>query len=317
MWLDGLALLVLGLFTGMGVLRGGLATGMSLVSLGVAYAAAIASASRLGPVLAGSLGIPEFLGLPLAGTLAFIAAYLLMGVLTTILRRSEHRRRRGAPRSARDRFLGAVFGAARGGLIVLLLSWLAIWVDALRATGTVEGLPALGDSTAAAVTGSVVEAGVEAAMSESGAAGQFAARVAAQPGAAISGIQELLENPRIEALREDRLFWSYVEHESVDAALNQRSFVGITYDEALRHQLADVGLIDEEAASDAGAFRAAAADVMREVGPRIRNLREDPELQELMRDPEVVAMAQSGDTLALMSHPGFRRLITRVASPPD
>jgi membrane protein required for colicin V production len=317
MWLDALALLVLGLFTGMGMLRGGLATGMSLVSLGVAYAAAIASASRLGPVLADSLGIPGFLGLPLAGTLGFIVAYLLMGVLTAILRRIEHRRRRGTPRSARDRFLGAVFGAARGGLIVLLLSWLAIWVDALRATGTVEGLPALGDSTAAVVTGSVVEAGVEAAMSDSGAAGQFAARVAAQPGAAISGLQELLENPRIETLREDRLFWSYVEHESVDAALNQNSFVGITYDEELRRQLADVGLIDDEAASDPSAFRAAAADVMREVGPRIRNLREDPELQELMRDPEVVAMAQSGDTLALMGHPGFRRLVTRVASSPN
>ena len=53
------------------------------------------------------------------------------------------------------------------------------------------------------------------------------------------------------------------------------------------------------------------------LGPRIRELREDPELQELMQDPEVVTMAQSGDTLALMGHPGFRRLITRVASTPN
>jgi uncharacterized membrane protein required for colicin V production len=317
MWLDAIAILVLGLFTLMGVLRGGLTAGMSLVSLGVAYAAAVASASRLGPVLAAEIGIPELLGLPIAGMLAFIAAYLLMGVLTAILRRIERRRRRGVLRSMRDRFLGGVFGAARGALIVLLLSWLAIWVDALRETGTVEGLPALGDSAAAAVTESVVEAGVEAAMSESGAAAPFVARVAARPGAAIGELQGLLESPRIEALREDRLFWSYVEHESVDAALNQRSFLGIAHDEELRHQLAALGLVDEEAAADAGAFRAAAADVMRKVGPRIRDLREDPELQELMQDPEVVAMAQSGDTLALMSHPGFRRLITRVASTPN
>jgi membrane protein required for colicin V production len=316
MWLDGLALLVLGLFTLMGALRGGLAAGMNLVSLGAAYAAAVFSAARLGPVLAGAIGVTELLGLAIAGMLAFIAVYLLMGILTAILRRIERMRRRGLLRSTRDRFLGAVFGAARGALIVLLLSWLAIWVDALRVTGTVEGLPALGDSAAAAVTESVVEAGVEAAMSESGAAGQLVARVAARPGPAIEGLQEVLENPRIEALREDRLFWSYVEHGSVDSALNQRSFLGISHDEALRHQLAELGLIDEEAASDAGSFRAAAADVMGEIGPRIHDLREDPELQELMQDPEVVAMAQSGDTLALMSHPGFRRLVTRIASSP-
>ncbi len=154
-------------------------------------------------------------------------------------------------------------------------------------------------------------------MSESGGAAPFVARVAARPGAAIGELQGLLESPRIEALREDRLFWSYVEHESVESALNQRSFLGIAHDEELRHQLAALGLVDEEAAADAGAFRAAAANVIRKVGPRIRDLRQDPELQELMQDPEVVAMAQNGDTLALMSHPGFRRLITRVASTPN
>lgn len=316
MWLDGIAIFVLVLFAAMGALRGGLVAGMSLLSLGVAYAAAIVSAPRLGPALAGSLGIADLLGLPLAGTLGFVGAYLVMGIVTTILRRREWRRRRGRARSARDRFLGAAFGALRGGLIVLLLSWLAIWVDALRTTGSYEGLPALGDSAAAAVTGSVVEAGVEAAMSESGAAGPFVARVASRPGAAIGELQELLENPRIEALREDRLFWTHVEHGSVDAALNQRSFVGIIHDEALRSQLGELGLIDAAAVSDPGTFRDAAAEVMRQVGPRIRELRNDPELQELMNDPEVVAMAQAGDTLSLMTHPGFRRLATRVASSP-
>ena len=314
MWLDGIAILVLLLFAGVGALRGGLATGMSLLSLGVAYAAAIASAPRLGPALATSLGIPDILGLPLAGTLGFLGAYLVMGVLSSVLRRRQWRRRRGRARSARDRFLGAAFGAMRGGLIVLLLSWLAMWVDALRTTGGFEGLPALGDSAAAAVTGSVVEAGVEAAMSESGAAGPFVARIASRPGAAIGELQGLLENPRIDALREDRLFWTHVEHGSIDAALNQRSFVGIIHDEALRSQLGELGLIDAAAASDASAFRDAAAEVMQQIGPRIRALRNDPELQELMNDPEVVAMAQSGDTLSLMTHPGFRRLATRIAS---
>ena len=63
MWLDAIALLVLGIFAGMGMLRGGLATAMGLLSLAVAYAAAIATASRFGPEVARWIGLPEFLGL--------------------------------------------------------------------------------------------------------------------------------------------------------------------------------------------------------------------------------------------------------------
>jgi hypothetical protein len=36
----------------------------------------------------------------------------------------------------------------------------------------------------------------------------------------------------------------------------------------------------------------------------------------LLNDPEVVAMVENGDTLGLMNHPRFRRLVSRVASDP-
>jgi uncharacterized membrane protein required for colicin V production len=317
MWLDGIALLVLGIFAGMGMLRGGLVTAMGLLSLAVAYATAIATASRFGPEVAGRLGLPEFLGLPLAGMAGFLAAYAVMGVLTVFLRRRSDRRRRGQPRSPRDRFAGAIFGATRGALIVLLLSWLAIWVDALRATGTLEGLPEIGDSTAAAVTESVVESGVQAALSDAGAAGPLMARVAARPGAAVTDVQAVLVHPRIEELRGDRLFWAYVEGGSVESALNQNSFARIVQDEELRRRFGNLGLIDESAADDPRAFRAALAEVLRAVGPRLRGLRHDPELARLMEDPEVVALVEAGNTWALMGHSGFQQLVARVASNGD
>jgi hypothetical protein len=50
------------------------------------------------------------------------------------------------------------------------------------------------------------------------------------------------------------------------------------------------------------------------VGPRIRGLRDDPELQKLIADPEVASLIQSGDTLALLGHPGFRDFVSHVAS---
>lgn len=314
MWLDGLALLLLGFFTGMGVYRGGLATALGLISLGVAYAAGLMSAARWGPALAHQLDMPEFLGLPLVGMIAFTLAYFVVGVVASVLRRRSEKRRGGRPRSPRDRFVGGLFGFARGGLVVVLLAWLAIWVDALRVTGAIEGLPTVEGSAAAAVTEAVVETGVSAALSDAGVAGQFMANMAARPGHTVADLQALVEDPRIEALREDRAFWTYVENGAVDSALNQPSFLQLAGDEDFRQRLADLGLVGPGAGEDRMAFRDSVAATMHEVGPRVQRLRNDPDMQALMQDPEVVAMVQSGDTMALVTHPRVRQIVSRVAS---
>ncbi|MEE8475639.1 MAG: CvpA family protein [Myxococcota bacterium] len=313
MWLDALALLLLGIFAGMGILRGGLATGMGLLSIIVSYAAGVLCAAAFGPTLAGWVRLPEFLGLPIAGAAGFITSYILMSILSRFLRDASERRRRNAPRSGRDRFAGGIFGCARGALIVLLLSWLAIWVDALRETGALEGIPEIGDSHAASLTESVVEAGVGAALADV-PAGHFAARMAARPGATVSDIQGLLDNPRLEALREDKLFWTYLEAGSIDSALNQYSFVRIIQDDDFREKLGDLGLVDASAASSPREFRKVCAETFQAVSPRLRSLRNDPELKELMANPDIVSMLESGNTLGLLSHSDFRRVVSRVAA---
>ncbi len=313
MWLDALALLLLGFFAGVGAWRGGLASGLSLATLAAAYVAAILAASWLGPMAAGIAGVPELIGVAVAGCAAFALVFVAMGIVSFVLRRMERASLDG-PRSLRDRFLGGVFGAVRGGVVVLLLAVLANWVDALRATGTVEGLPELAHSPAAILADKGVEAGVESALSEHGSTAKVVARMAARPAVAFTDLQHVLESPALERLRGDQLFWTYVEHGSIDAALNRGPFLQIIHDDDLRGQLAGLGLIEEEAARNPAAFREAAGDVLREVGPRIRGLREDPELQRLMEDPEVVALVQSGDTLGLMGHEGFRNLVARVAA---
>ena len=313
MWLDALALLVLAIFIGIGALRGALQSALGLIALGAAYAAAIWAAPRFGPALASWLEMPEWVGIPLAGTAGFAAAFLAVGVVSSLVRRRD--RRRKLPRSARDRFLGGVLGGVRGSLVVLLLSWLALWADALRATGTVDAIPEIDGSAAAAVTESVVEAGVEAVMGDSASA-RVVARMAARPGAALVDVQQLVENPNIAGLQQDPLFWTYVENGSVDAALNRSSFLRITHDEALRAQLAELGVIEASAASEPAAFRDAAGEMLRQLGPRLRALRDDPALQELVADPEVQSALQSGNTLALLTHPGFRQLVASVATAP-
>ncbi len=219
MWLDALALLILGFFIGRGAFRGGLATGLGLLILVASYGAALLVAPRLGPGLAREFGISSLLGVPLAGTIAFSVVYVGAGIVAALFKRLHLSRRND--RSARDRIFGGLLGALRGGLVVLLVSWLAIWVDALRSTGVVASLPEVRSSVAAKLTETAVESGVRAALSDAGPTGRLAASVAARPGQAIVGLQRVLDSQSLGALREDRVFWAHVEQGSIDAAMNR------------------------------------------------------------------------------------------------
>jgi len=314
MWLDLVALLILGIFAITGAVRGALKAGTALFALITGYLAAIFAAPALAPSVAGTTGVSELFALPLAGTLAFLLGYVGVALTGSVIRRVVERH--DEERSPRDRFMGALFGSVRGLLVVVLLSWLALWLDAYRGTGAAVPVPEVEGSVAAKVAEKVVEAGVEAAMGDE-PAGRVAARIAARPGAALADFEAVLESQSVEGLRQDQMFWTYVEHGSVDAALNRASFRRVAYDPELRSQLAGLGLVDAEAAGDPAVFRENVAAVMADVGPRIKGLRDDPEVQALVADPQVVAMLQSGDTLGLLRHPGFQDLVDRVTSQPE
>jgi len=313
MWLDVVALILLGVFIGMGCLRGALASFIGLAALVAGYAAAVAAAPTLGPRLPLSPEMPAIACVVLAGSGVFLLAYLSISIAGKLAVRAQ-RERSGGTHSLRDRFLGGAFGAVRGAFVVLLVSWLALWLDALRATGTAELVPQVAGSAAAEATSAVVEASVGAALAGGGPEAAFVARLAARPALAVDELQQVLANPRFEALREDSSFWTYVEAGALDAATGRVSFRDLAQDAELRRELAALGLIAPEAAADEAAFTVAMTAVLREVGPRLRALREDPALQALVEDPEVAGMLNSGDYLGLLSHPGFRQLVSRVAS---
>ncbi len=311
MWLDGLVLALLCGFAWMGARRGAAVSAMGVATLVACYWAAIAVGQEFGAAVATGLGLPEIAGIPIAGSLGFVAAFVVMSLLSRVVRRRSEMR----DKSARDRFVGAAFGALRGAFIALLISYLVLWLDALRLTG-VESIPDVSTSTAASLTEAIVVAGVESAMSDSGPAAKVMARIAGRPGDSLAELQEVLESPHIQNLQRDNSFWVYVEEGSIDTALNQRSFLELSRDEAFRHQLASLGVIDEDAATDGQAFRDSAREILEQVGPRIRGLRHNPELNALMEDPEIVAMVESGDTLGLMAHARFRTLVAQVMAAP-
>jgi uncharacterized membrane protein required for colicin V production len=309
-WLDALAVLVLGIFIGVGALRGARASGLAVAGLLAGYAAAFWAAPRLGPALARDLGMAGLAGAALAGSAAFAAGWLAVRTAGALALR------RPLGGGARDRALGGAFGALRGGLVVLLLAWLALWADALRSAVGAPGLPDASASRVAAATSAVVEAGVGAALADAGPLGRVAARAAARPAASLASLRSALESPRTQALQGDRLFWTWVENGSVESALGRPSCQALVHDPELRAELARLGVVEPAAAADPSAFRSALAEALRELGPRLRDLRRDPALGELLADQEVVARARSGDALGLLGNERFRALVARAAAQP-
>jgi len=315
MALDLLLLMLVCVVAGFGAARGALASAVGLVALVGAYAAGFLAGPALGPGLGAAVGMPAALRTPFAGALAFAFAYVVIRLVGRWLRGIEERGV-GLRRSALDRALGGLFGALRGGIAAALVAWLALLVEALRVAGVAPAVPPLGDSTAARLASSAVEAGTLAALGPD-PAGRVAARLVARPAATLEQLDAVLEDPGVLALRDDALFWNSVEHGQIDRALHRTSFAALERDAGLRRRLHALGLVDGRAAEDPAAFRAAMAEVFEETGPRLRALRDDPELDRLMQDPELVEMARSGQTLALASHPRVRAVVARAmaASP--
>jgi hypothetical protein len=214
-----------------------------------------------------------------------------------------------------NRWLGGVLGFVRGALVVLLVSWLVIWLDAARETGAFQGLEAVPDvriSSAAKVTEKVVEKAVSAAM-EDGPTTDVVARLASRPGSAVKSLQAILSDRRIEELQGDRFFWTLLENGAYARAMNRHSFQAISRSDDLRSKFADVGVVSEEAAADRRVFEEAFGEVLAQVGPRIKGLANDPEMERLAADPEILALLESGDTLGLVRNQKIQRLVARVS----
>lgn len=275
--------------------------------------------------IAENLDLSPFVATPIAGFAGFMVGYLVIGFAGKRLIRWQDERLEDAERGTFDRLGGGLIGSVHGFLVVLLLGWLAIWVDAARDLDVLTiakgSLPQTEDSRFAGVTSRVVEEIVLRSLGDGGdgvdaqqAGVRIVTRLLANPGSSLTGLRDILEDDRIAKLQGDRMFWTLIENGASDAALNRLSFYQISHDAALRSTLADLGLISRSAAENVTAFHDEAAAVFDEVGPKLRGLRDDPALLAMANDPEIVSLLEEGDTLALIQHPKIQRLVDRIAS---
>lgn len=315
MWLEWIALTVLFVFGALGAWRGTLATFLRIFGLVLAYAVGLLAAPRLGPWVGELLHAPGLLGTAVAGAVGFAGTLALMGPVSWLLRRREQRRRGDEPRSAADRLGGALFGLAQGAVIALLIGLVGSWLEVARDTGNSEPTPSAPSPLARATT-AVIERAADLALDPENSGGRLAVRLATRPSETLDSVQALLERPEFTRLRDDALFWSYVENGAVEQALNRSSMLKVSFDPRVRAEFASLGLVGSESAADANAFRAELRPVLAQVGPRIKALRESGELQRLLDDPEIFKALRNGDNVALLAHPDFRSLVYRALESP-
>ncbi len=312
MWIDLAAAVLLVALVITGAARGALTSGLALVTWIGAYVVAVLFAPAFGPKAAGVFGLPLVLGAAAAGALIFFAAYFMLGLVSALLRWAERRSRAGAPRSAADRSLGAFFGALRGVALGLLLGVMGYWLQAYQELSGRHPLGALEGSAIASVSQTVVHGAASVMLDQDTPEGRMATRAMAYPAQALGAVQGILDDPRILILRDDPDFWDAVQNGDPHRATARVSFRTVAHAPDLRRRFAQTGFVSPAESRDPDLFRGAMDGALEQVGPRIRNLREDPELHSLADDPEVVELLQSGDTLGLLLHPRFRRFVDRV-----
>jgi membrane protein required for colicin V production len=128
-WLDWTLLGVLALSVVVGVVRGFVFECLSLAGWLVAWFAAQWTAPLLAPrVPVGASG--SALNLGVAFALAFIAALVVWALLARLIRLLIH----ATPLSLPDRLLGAFFGAARGGVLLLAVASVVALTPAAQST---------------------------------------------------------------------------------------------------------------------------------------------------------------------------------------
>lgn len=302
-----------------GAWRGAVVSGSGLAGLIAGYAGGIFAAGHGSAWVSRTLVVSPLVAPAVAGTIGFVVVWLVVSSIADVAAAWDRGRVEGIGRGILDRGLGGFFGLARGGLIIVLLSVLASWLDAARDIGAISGLSALPDaesSMLAEASGDLVEVVVGAALADAGPAGIVAARLTARPGQALGSVQAILEDERLHRMLNDRLFWTLVSNDSIDYAMNRSAVRSIVNDPEMRGHFVDLGLVGENAREDVDVFRTSLAQVLTEVGPKIQRLQHDPEIKALASDPEMMALIEAGETFALINHPKIRKIVSRISSDP-
>jgi uncharacterized membrane protein required for colicin V production len=285
---------------------------LSLLSLGgliAAYLAAYFFSQPAGRALAGPLRLQPLLAYPLAGGLIFVLMLLLVSGIRRILIRTR-RTTRDRPRAWRiaDHLGGAGIGAAYATVLVLLLTWLLL---ALQAITPLEAMDLKGSQMARWASPLAEKVARAAAQQASGSESMASAvaGLAKDPGRTTRGYLGLLQNERLQSMLQDPQAINALASGDLRALKKNASLRALAKDPGFIAAVHQAGLL-AEASEDLSPEDASRLLVSR-LAPLARvmtTLAQDPEVQHLLQDPTLADRLQRRELISLANDAAFNRL---------
>ena len=307
--IDFLALGILGVAGWHGWRRGTLLMLLGIVGLFAGYVGAAFLFRPVGRVLGSVSGMPPMLALPVAGLFVLLAISTAIKVATWRIeqRRAKARAEGQAPNPV-DSAGGALIGAARAAVFVVLGAWLMLTVHNVGHVG-----PDIGHTLTGKVAAGVMRRATYAVMQRTTHDPLLASMmsvIASRPDEGVRAMNLVMGDQRVQQLLHD---------EHVRTMLANGDAAGLSGNAGVRALSADTSFL--AAAGRLGILPPGAdgaalpENLASRVGPlvrRVESLRADSGIARMMDDPEMKRMMDRGDFAALAGNRRFNDLAGRL-----
>lgn len=302
-------LAALALFAWTGWRRGTIPTALSLLGLVGGYMGALILYRPIGAMLHRTWGVPPFLAAPLGGAIALFGVSLVLRIVAWKVNKAlALRRLAGWHPSTPDRAGGAILAAMWALGIVIVAAWMLMAVRSFTRRGPDISRSVTGRLSAWA-TQRVTFAATRR-MAGDPLVATIISRLAADPQRGAAALRSLATDMRVRTLLTDPRTRAAIAAGDAAALAASPAVRAIAADPGLTSAARQLGLIGEGAGADA-----VARDIATRAAPLARTseaLRTDPEMQRLLRDPGIQQKLAEGNIDALVTDPGFNRLMSRM-----
>ncbi|MGH1370777.1 MAG: CvpA family protein [Cellvibrionaceae bacterium] len=284
-----------------------------IASLLGGYAASLLLATTLSPWLQQQFDLSELVAKLVAGVGLFVVVSAGISALVRVLYRFS-------PKKLQDsmlmRWSGAGLGAASGYLIAVLTLWFySLMLGAISVAAPEMGermQNAAGVNTPNDSVGQLLVEKTSTAIAQTfitpseqnDPLSQATALLLTQPQSTLQTLQRLSKDRNLRALLQAPANQQVLQSGDVSQVVQLANFQQLRKNPDMQSLFGQDKLKDEEL-----------AQVLVTFSQRAENLKNDEELQSLLQDPELQQQLAQGNTLAVLTHPGGRQLMSALLSP--
>lgn len=284
-----------------------------ILSLVGGYAASLFLADNLSPWVAQQLGVSDVVAKLIAGIGLFLVVSAGISTLVKLLFRLF-------PKKLQDSALMSWSGAGLGAVSGYLIAVLTLWFYGLMMGAISIAAPAMGErmKTAAGVnksgesvgqllvekTSSAIAQTFLTSSNQGDLLTQATTLLVTQPQSTLQSLQRLSQDANLRALLQAPDNQRVLQQGDVSKVIALSSFQQLRKNPDMQSLFGKEQLNDEEL-----------AQLMVTYWKRAEHLKNDEALQQSLQDPELQEQLKAGNTLAVLRHPGGRKLMSALLSP--